>query len=194
MGLRIIGGSHRGRIIKSLPGKTTRPTQEKVREALFNFLQTSLFDANFLDLFGGTGAIGFEALSRGAKKATFIEKNKAAYLTLLENSKKLNFSDKTHILFGSVDRHLPKLKGPFDIVYIDPPYDTPFLHYQKWLKLLAEKALSKEALLIIEEDQDRTEHFKLKLHPFLFYQETKNYGRTQLHILKFSKINESNPI
>lgn len=141
--IRITGGEFRGRSIATPANDRTRPTQAKLRQALFNSLQAAIPGSRILDLFAGSGALGFEGLSRGAVDATFVESAKPA-VTLIEKSAKiLGVEDRIRVLGDSVDRVLPRLlaAGPFDVVFADPPYaggwESRLLSELDWEKLLA---------------------------------------------------------
>jgi 16S rRNA (guanine(966)-N(2))-methyltransferase RsmD len=129
MTLRIFGGQFKGRVLKSPKSETTRPTQGIVREAVFNICQELTQGARFLDLFAGSGAMGLEALSRGASHATFVERDKHSVSCLKENLTLLNLTDRAQVF--PIDAHaaLNKITQSFDIIYIDPPYDTPVLPF-----------------------------------------------------------------
>lgn len=119
--MRIIGGKWRGRSIEAPPGRATRPTADRVRETLFSMLTSRIggFDElRVADLFAGSGALGFEALSRGAAAATFVEKDPAAAAAIRRNAEKLGVS--VNVLAGSA-LALPR-SDPFDLVFADPPY------------------------------------------------------------------------
>lgn len=125
--MRIIAGTHRSRLLKSLKGSALRPTSDYVRETLFNVLGPSVQDSHFLDIFAGTGAVGIEALSRGATHATFIENHAAAAKLIRQNLESLDLQDRSTILPIDARKALEKLAArpdlrPFDFVYIDPPY------------------------------------------------------------------------
>jgi 16S rRNA (guanine966-N2)-methyltransferase len=129
--MRVIAGEHRGRKIAAPPGRTTRPTPERVREALFSALESrlggpgSLQGIQVLDLFAGTGALGIEALSRGAVFAAFVEKDPAALRRLRSNLEELNLLERARILPGEVRGALQALSRSsqrFDAVFLDPPY------------------------------------------------------------------------
>jgi 16S rRNA (guanine966-N2)-methyltransferase len=126
--MRIVGGKHRGRRIAAPPGDTVRPTSERAREALFNILAHGRFaaarafeDARVLDVFAGTGAFGLEALSRGARFATFIEKDRQARDALAANIKTLGESGRTRLLAADATAP-PRADGAYDLVFLDPPY------------------------------------------------------------------------
>ncbi len=133
MSLRIIGGTFRNRPIKSPKGDRTRPTSAMMRKAIFDICQPFIEDASFLDLFAGSGAMGIEAISRGASHATFVDKDKHALDCILTNLKDLDIEEQCTVIAGAVPQAFKRLKNPFDIVYIDPPYGqveiSPILIY-----------------------------------------------------------------
>ena len=122
MSLRISGGTLKGRRLKTPNTPTTRPTSEKLRQSFFNINQHRISDSRFLDLFAGTGAMGIEAISRGAASATFIEQDRQALSCLRENVDALGISSQCHIIAGDVRKVLHRTANQFDIIYIDPPY------------------------------------------------------------------------
>jgi 16S rRNA (guanine966-N2)-methyltransferase len=123
--LRIIGGELGGRRLASPPGRDTRPTRSAVREAWFNALGPDLPGASVLDLFAGTGALGIEALSRGAATAEFVEADAHAYRILRRNLETLGLAERAHPRRADVFRRLADVAGrPFDIALADPPYET----------------------------------------------------------------------
>ena len=131
--MRVVAGELRGRKISAPDGTTTRPTTDMAREAIFNAL-TSLdviVDAAVLDLFAGSGALGIEALSRGAKHCTFIERDREALVCLQDNIKKLGLTDRTTVIRADVLIAATKVSG-IDLVMADPPYE-----FKNWQGLLA---------------------------------------------------------
>lgn len=178
MSLRIFGGQFKGRILKSPSSETTRPTQGVVREAVFNICQASIEESRFLDLFAGSGAMGLEALSRKAAHATFIEKNRLAAQCIKENLSLLNLSEKAEIFSEDAVAALSKIKQPFDIIYIDPPYDLPVFP-------LIETILSRNLLtswLFLEERQKT--HIPIS-HPSLELYKERRYGIALLSIFRY---------
>ena len=131
--MRVVAGELRGRKIFAPDGTTTRPTTDMAREAIFNAL-TSLdviVDSLVLDLFAGSGALGIEALSRGAKHCTFIERDRDALASLQDNIKKLGLTDRTTVIRGDVLLAATKVSG-IDLVMADPPYE-----FKNWQGLLS---------------------------------------------------------
>jgi len=124
--VRIIAGEKRGTIIQTPKGLHTRPTLDRVRESLFGILQFDMPDAVVLDLFAGSGALGFEALSRGAKKVVLNDAARQAYAVVQANAKKLGFGDSAVLYcldYAVAIRRATAAGMRFDIVFLDPPYD-----------------------------------------------------------------------
>ena len=124
--LRIVGGRHRGRRLQFPAGVEIRPTPDRVRETLFNWLQPRIADARVLDLFAGSGALGLEALSRGAAQVTFVEKDRRAAEAIAALAREWQEAGAT---VEPVDAlaWLEKTAGGFDLVFVDPPYDSNLL-------------------------------------------------------------------
>lgn len=121
--MRITGGFLKNQSLNTPKGTKTRPTSEKLRQSVFNICQHHVEDAQFLDLFAGSGAMGIEALSRGAQEATFIEKNPSALKILRENLTDLDLSPLATVRAGDVLTILKTLRGKtYDLIYVDPPY------------------------------------------------------------------------
>jgi 16S rRNA (guanine966-N2)-methyltransferase len=122
--VRITGGRFRSRALKAPRGTATRPTSDRVREALFGALDARgrVTGARVLDLYAGTGALGLEALSRGAAHVTFVERGRAALEALRANVEALGVQAATAIVRGAVDGAEGRVRGPFDLVFADPPY------------------------------------------------------------------------
>lgn len=121
--MRILAGEARGRLIRAPRGWTTRPTSARMRGAIFDRLAPYLACGRVLDLFAGTGALGLEALSRGAASATFVEAVAGVARVLRENIQTLGYADRAHVLQLPVERALPRLKGQsFELALLDAPY------------------------------------------------------------------------
>lgn len=133
--MRIIGGRFRRRVLKPVPGLFVRPTPDRLREALFNVLAPRIENAVFLDAYAGTGAVGIEALSRGAKHAILIERRPDALNVIRENLAALAIKEEATVVRGSAVSLL--LKYPCDIAFLDPPYDQ-IAEYAASLALLSE--------------------------------------------------------
>ena len=127
--MRVIAGKARSLPLKTIKEMSTRPTQDRTKETLFNVINPDLYDAVFLDLFSGSGAIGIEALSRGAKKAYFIENNRKAFECIKENLIFTKLMDDAVLMncdYKDALCRLDKEKVRFDIVFMDPPYNNGF--------------------------------------------------------------------
>jgi len=133
--LRIEGGTWRGRKLESVPGDATRPTAARLRQALFNALGPRVVDARVLDCFAGTGALGLEALSRGAIEAVLVERAPAAQAIVERNIRALGAGDRARLVREDVWTALPRLlETPCDGVLVDPPYRT--LDWERFLAAL----------------------------------------------------------
>jgi 16S rRNA (guanine966-N2)-methyltransferase len=119
--MRVIGGEFRSRVLKSVPGLDTRPTPDRLREALFNVLAPRISGAVFADLYAGTGAVGIEALSRGASRAIFVEHSRAAANVIRENLRSLALEARAQVREGRALQTLKKIEA--DIIFLDPPYE-----------------------------------------------------------------------
>lgn len=132
--MRVIAGEFRSRKLKSLTGLGTRPTPDRLRESLFNILAPVIEGAVFVDAYAGTGAVGIEALSRGASRAVFIERNRAAVEIIRQNLAALDLTERSEVFTGKVLQVLQRVQG--DIVFLDPPYEME-KEYEEALELLA---------------------------------------------------------
>lgn len=120
--MRVITGIARGCPLKTLPGEATRPTTEKVKEAIFSAIQFDVEGRRVLDLFAGSGQLGIEALSRGAQHAVFVDSSKDAVLLIRENLQKTRLSDGATVLCRRAEEYLMTGHEPYDLVFLDPPY------------------------------------------------------------------------
>ena len=120
--MRIIAGSARGRKLFSPEGMDVRPTTDKVKESLFNIIQFEIPGARVLDLFSGTGQLGLEALSRGAAEAVFVDASGKSLATVKKNVALCGFGDRSRLVSGDAFAYLARGEGPFDLVFLDPPY------------------------------------------------------------------------
>lgn len=155
--MRVIAGKARRLPLVSPEGKDTRPTTDRIKETLFNILQDDVPGCEFLDLFSGSGGIGIEAISRGAKHATFVEFAKEALVCIRANLNKTKLSEQATVLPIEVTYAISKLEKQgkvFDIVYADPPYRKGF--EAKILSLLANSKIVKTGSLVIVESSLET--------------------------------------
>ena len=125
--MRVISGKARGMTLKTPDGMTTRPTIDRVKEAMFSIIQFDIPGAVVLDLFGGTGQLGIEALSRGASHAVFVDSGEAACRLIRENLKRTRMEGEGRVIRSDYLTYLSKCTDKFDIIFLDPPYAEVFL-------------------------------------------------------------------
>ncbi len=153
--MRVIAGTARSLPLRSIEGRDTRPTTDRIKETLFNILQTGIEESSFLDLFAGSGQIGIEALSRGACHAVFVESNKKACACIEDNIRFTRLGARARLLAMEAVGALRTLEGndSFDYIFMDPPYRSGM--EQEVLAYLASSGLLKEdAVVIIEAAAD----------------------------------------
>ncbi len=178
MSLRVISGSAKGRKLKSVPGDTTRPVMDRVKEALFNILAGDVIDSNWWDLFGGTGAIGIEALSRGAAFVRFSDLNRAAVETIKENLEHCRLAERAEVRRGDAFTMLAaQADRKFEYIYVAPPQYQEM--WSKALKLIDEHMgwLTGDGTVIVQIDPKEYEQIELKN---LEEGEQRKYGSTLL--------------
>ena len=180
--MRVIAGTARRLKLETPAGRHTRPTSDKIKETLFNIIQQDLYDARFLDLFSGSGGIGIEALSRGAKKAVFVEQNREACAVIKENLAFTHLDGQGEIFEQNVLPALGKLRSgeTFEVAFMDPPYgkglEMQVLQSKDFYSILAEKALviveADLETVILEEERPgfrilKEKRYKTNKHIFL---------------------------
>jgi len=157
---RVVTGRFRGAILQAPEGDKTRPTTDKVKEALFSIIQADVPDSEFLDLYSGSGQIGIEALSRGAKRATLVDKSGQAAGIISKNISKVRLDGSDEIRFykkgvAQVLEILGQAGEKFDIIFMDPPYKDAPMRLEEETKLIAEyNLLAEGGKLIVEHDKD----------------------------------------
>ena len=181
--MRVISGTAKGTILYTLEGNNTRPTLDRVKEALFNVIQTSIQEARVLDLFSGSGALAIEAMSRGAKKVVLCDKSKQAIDIIEKNLKKTHMEKNVVVIKKDYKEALNFLKGriQFDFIFLDPPYggDMITIAIEEIIKL---DLLDKGGKIIIETDQEervlkQIENMKVDVC------DLRKYGRVKLIFL-----------
>lgn len=150
--MRIIAGQYRSRVLEAPPGMATRPTSDRLRETLFNVLAPRMEGSALADLYAGSGAVGLEALSRGATRVVCVERAPAALKALRGNVSKLGVKAGLRVEAVSVAAWLKRAQGPWDIVFLDPPYDAEN-EYERTLSALggASAGLLAEGAVVIAE-------------------------------------------
>lgn len=182
--MRIITGSARGTRLATLEGEATRPTAERVKEAIFSMIQFELLDTTVLDLFAGSGQMGLEALSRGAEKAHLIDSSKEAADIIRKNADKTHLAEKCSVFCTDSIDYLKRSKGrcKFDYVFIDPPYRSGLA--AESLRILADGTLLNDGAWLIVEDEtedifdgdtELAEHFEIV--------KSNRYGRVHIIVL-----------
>ena len=181
--MRIIGGTARGTKLYTLNGENTRPTLDRVKESLFNIIQNEIIDANVLDLFSGSGAIGLETVSRGARKSILCDKEKQAIEIIRKNVQKTHMEQKVEIYNLDFKKILKeKIKEKQDIIFLDPPYKTDYI--AQALELIYEEQLiDAQSIIIIETDEEERIIKNIDNEKFEIYDKRK-YGRAYLIFLR----------
>ncbi len=186
--MRVIAGKARRTNLKTVEGLSTRPTTDRIKETLFNMLQNQLYDVKFLDLFAGSGAIGIEALSRGANSAVFVENNKSAIDCIKSNVKACHFVEQSEIL--QMDcleaiRNLNRRGYVFDYVFMDPPYG---LSHEKNIlgELQRVNIITNETLIIVEANLD-TDFSYLSEYGFDLVKEKRYKTNKHMFVCKSSR-------
>ena len=185
--MRIITGKAKGATLKTLEGTNTRPTTDRVKESVFSILQFDIEGRTVLDLFAGSGQLGLEALSRGAAKATFVDKSKEAIAIIRENAKKTKLIDDAEIIQAEYSDFIKRTFGKqYDIVFLDPPYALGL--YEPALKdLLASGMLKASSTIVCE--SDKADFFdNSALSDSFTIEKCNKYGNTYITILKLKRI------
>ena len=180
--MRVISGTARGTKLSSIDDLSTRPTLDRVKEPLFSIIQAHIPDANVLDLFAGSGALGIEALSRGSKYCVFCDKSYKSINMLKQNIEKTKFQDKCLIVNEDYKKCIDNQKIKFDIIFIDPPYKYD-IGVDSIERILKQNLLSKDGIIILEtdeEDRDIKELEKIDLEVY----DVRKYGRVKLIFLR----------
>lgn len=182
--MRIIGGELKGKKLYSVNGTTTRPTSDRVREAIFNILAAQVRDAVVLDLFAGTGAFGLEAISRGAGFAVFVDAEREAMVVLKRNIQACRVEQKAKTVLWDIKKNLNCLETmapAFNLVFMDPPYHRNLIR-SSLMNLLACRSLANGACIIIE--HARKEPIPAN-QPMLQLTDQRRYGKTLVSFLAY---------
>lgn len=186
--MRIISGTLRGSKLFTLEGENTRPTLDRVKEALFSKINYDLPESIVLDLFSGSGALALEAISRGAKKAYLCDLSRDAIKIIKQNIKKTRTEDKTFLLNCDYKKALENFKEneiKFDIVFLDPPYKTEFA--EESVKIIVKNNILKEDGIIILETDNKEKVINNLDTKFIRIKDIKKYGRVYLLFLNQNK-------
>ena len=174
--MRIVGGKYKSRVLERINDENVRPTSDMARESIFNILQNVVYGADFLDLFCGTGAMGIEALSRGAKEVAFNDASRKSLEILKKNLDKLQIKSGYTVTNALAENYLKTIDKTFDIIYIDPPYKSGL--GIEALKV-ASRALADDGVIIYEEEQPINGSIEN-----LTVSDSRKYGRVHLTFFK----------
>lgn len=176
---RVISGTAKGKKLKLVPGDTTRPIMDRVKESLFNILGTSVRGQRWLDLFAGTGQVGIEALSRGAESVVFVDNARAAIQTVRDNLASTGLASGATVVSADAYQYLRGYAGPpFDVVYIAPPqYKDMWREVMAILDAEPERFLADDGAAVVQIDPK--EHAELPLANFIL-DDKRRYGNTLL--------------
>lgn len=184
--LRVISGKLRGLKLDSPCGMDTRPTLDRVKEAVFNIIFSRVYDAAVLDLFAGSGALGIEALSRGAAWSTFADNNANAVSTIKSNLRKARFDDNYEVIFGDSIDFLKKTDKKYDIIFLDPPYKAGL--YEEILNIIKQRSiLNGGGIVVLECDSANS----AEVGDFCVLKD-KTYGKARIYVLEDAADNEEN--
>ena len=180
--MRVVAGSARGITLETIEGLATRPTTDRVKEALFSMLHNELYDSEVLDLFSGSGALGIEAASRGARKVVLVENSKKCIEVIKKNVQKTKLNDKIEMVERDVDTFMKNIDSDqaFDFILMDPPYLKGFI--EPLLEQIETKALIKESgKIIIEHDM---KDVLQENYGTLYLDKKKKYGKTAVSVYR----------
>ena len=180
--MRVIAGTAKGTKLNSIDYISTRPTLDRVKEPLFSIIQNNIVESNVLDLFAGSGALGIESLSRGAKHCTFCDKSYKSIQMLKENIQKVRMQEKSTILNIDYKKCLDEQKEKFDIIFIDPPYKMD-IAIDSVKRIIELELLAKDGIIIIETDEEERERKELEKIDLELY-DVRKYGRVKLLFLR----------
>ena len=175
--MRVISGKARGVRLTTLPGEEiTRPTTDRVKEAVFGSIQFDLAESRVLDVFAGSGALGIEALSRGAREAVFIDSDRQAAVCVEKNLKAARLEQSARVIHADFTAGIVKAGGAFDFIFLDPPYQSGF--YQQAVDLILKNNVLADGGTLIAEHDGSLEICGLALR------KTKRYGKIQVSFYK----------
>lgn len=182
--MRVISGRIKGRKLYTLSGSAVRPTADRVKEAMFSILAHKPVGANVLDLFSGSGALGIEAISRGADSVVFVDRNPKVIQVLRKNLAQCKIGEQATVVQWNIQKNLHCLNNfslPFDLVFMDPPYGRSLVK-AALERLLDSDSLSDCATIVAEHEP--TEEIDLTGTPFVLF-DTRRYGSNQLSFFSF---------
>ncbi|MEA2721360.1 MAG: rRNA (guanine966-N2)-methyltransferase [Candidatus Eremiobacteraeota bacterium] len=177
--LTITGGTLRSRRVPTPPGRAVRPTPARVKEALFSILGSRVDDARVLDLFAGTGALGFESLSRGAAHVTFVEKHRPTADALRASARALGIAENVEVIAAPAERAVSAVPGRFDLVFADPPYANDYP--QAAFATLRDRRAIDDKTTVVYEHSSRE---PAPADPAMRVERTERYGEVVLEFMR----------
>ena len=180
--MRIISGDAKGTKLETLEGENTRPTLDRVKEALFSIIQNYIYQAEVLDLFSGSGALAIESISRGAKNAISCDNNRKAVQIIKRNIQKTHYENKIEVINKDYKKVLEEIKEKqFDIIFLDPPYKSNY--GINAAKIILENNMVKEDGIIVFETDEAEEEFIKNTNEIAKVIDLRKYGRVKLVFL-----------
>lgn len=177
--MRVISGSRRGRKLISFEGTDIRPTTDRVKESIFNLIAGYVAGSRVLDLFGGSGALSIEALSRGAEYAVIVDSSIKSMELIKKNIELTDFSDKTKTVVSTAEKFVSENKNSFDVIFLDPPYNKGFVI--PVLTAVSERGILSEDGIAVLESDFRDDHGEIEGLEIL---KQRKYGRTYITVYK----------
>ena len=185
--MRIISGEAKGRTLFAPQGMDTRPTSDKIRGSMFNIIGARVADARVLDLFGGTGALALEALSRGAATAVIADASRQAMQVIERNARNVlkdGFDTRARLIKADYRAAIEKAEGPFDMVFLDPPYRMTDAYGDALARLVERNALAKDCLIVMERQKAASPALPEGIERF----DTREYGDTAVDFARLTTV------
>ena len=184
--MKIIAGMYKGFCLNTFSGKDIRPTPSKVREAIFDMLGPSIVESDFLDIFAGTGAIGIEAFSRGAKQVTFVEINQRSIRLIKQNLLKIYHEDFSDIIKNDFHKALKRLseqKRRYDIIFLDPPYNKDY-PVKTLTGIDQSRIFKKKSIIILQHHVNEKVQGNFKKLKLI---KEKKYGKSAITVFRYQE-------
>ena len=182
--MRIISGSRRGKKLLEFEGQDVRPTTDRVKESIFNLIQSYVAESVCLDMFAGSGALSFEAVSRGATRVVMLDKDKRSIDIIRKNAENLDFTQECEIINADAFTYAKQAREKFDIIFLDPPYNKGFIE-PILSEIVKNELLNDEGIVVLESDDT---DFSAEFDSLEILKQRK-YGRTFITIYQKEKEN-----
>ena len=180
--MRIIAGERRGHKLREFDGDDVRPTTDRVKESVFNIISPFISMSSVLDMFSGSGALSFEAISRGAKRAVCLDNDKRSVDIIRKNAEDLSYTDRCEIINCSCFDYIKRTNAGFDIIFLDPPYNKGLIE-PALEGIVKNRILSDDGIIMLESDST---DFHGEMDGLKIYRQ-KKYGRTYITIYRYGK-------